>query len=132
MSFRSPLDSYSYISTHFGDVDDWHSKAHAGVDFAAKGGTPIHAVENGYVIIAKNSSSYGNYVVISHGTGTDGNSYATLYAHQTSYCVSVGQYVNKGDVIGYVGSTGRSTGNHLHLELWKNGTKINPLLYIPA
>ena len=132
LNFRNPLDSYKYISTNFGDIDNWHSKAHGGTDFAASAGTPIHAAESGIVIIARSSSSYGNYVVINHGTAPDGNTYATLYAHMTSYAVGVGQSVSKGDVIGYVGSTGRSTGNHLHLELWQNGSKINALSYIPG
>ena len=132
LSFRNPLDSYTYISTNFGDIDNWHSKAHGGTDFAAPKGTPIHAAESGIVILAGSSSSYGNYVVVNHGTAPDGNTYATLYAHMTSYCVGAGQSVSRGDVIGYVGSTGRSTGNHLHLELWQNNIKINALGYIPA
>lgn len=132
MNFRPALNSYTYISTYFGVVDNWHSKPHGGTDFAAPKGTPIYATESGIVVIAKYSSSYGNYVTINHGTGSDGNSYATLYAHMTSYTVSVGQTVNRGDVIGYVGSTGNSTGNHLHLELLRNGTRIDPLLYIPT
>lgn len=132
MNFRAALNSYTYISTYFGVVDNWHSKPHGGTDFAAPKGTPIYAAESGIVVIAKYSSSYGNYVTINHGTGSDGNSYATLYAHMTSYTVSVGQAVNRGDVIGYVGSTGNSTGNHLHLELLRNGTRIDPLLYIPT
>ena len=132
LNFMCPLSSYTYISTHFGDIDAYHSKPHGGIDLAAPAGTPIHASESGSVIVARGSSSYGNYVVIYHGTASDGHSYSTLYAHMTSYCVSAGQSVNRGDVIGYVGSTGDSTGNHLHLELWQGGTKINPLLYIPA
>lgn len=131
MNFVKALPYYTRISTNFGDVDAWHSKAHGGTDFAAPAGTPIYATEDGYVAVARPSSSYGNYVVISHGTASDGATYATLYAHMTSYCVSAGQTVSRGQVIGYVGSTGNSTGNHLHLELWRNNVKINPLLYIP-
>lgn len=132
MNFRPALNSYTYISTYFGVVDAWHSKAHGGTDFAAPKNTPIYATESGVVVIAKYSSSYGNYVTLNHGRGSDGNTYATLYAHMTSYTVSVGQTVNRGDVIGYVGSTGNSTGNHLHLELLRNGVRIDPLLYIPT
>lgn len=132
LNFRAALPYYSRISTYFGVVDSWHSKAHGGTDFAAPAGTPIYAVEDGVVIIARGSSSYGNYVVINHGTAADGNTYATLYAHMTSYAVSSGQWVARGDVIGYVGSTGNSTGNHLHLELWRNNIKIDPLGYIPT
>lgn len=131
MNFQAALPYYTYISTYFGVKDAWHSKAHGGTDYAAPGGTPIYACESGTVTIARYSSSYGNYVTINHGRGTDGNVYATLYAHMSSYCVSYGQTVQKGQVIGYVGSTGRSTGNHLHLELWRNSTKINSRSMIP-
>lgn len=129
--FQQPLDSYTYISTNFADVDPWHSNPHGGVDFAAGAGTPIYAVESGIVSIAQPSPSYGNYVMINHGNAPDGNSYATLYAHMLYYCVQEGQTVSRGQIIGYVGSTGRSTGNHLHLELRQNKAKIDPLIYIP-
>lgn len=132
LNFRAPLPYYTRISTYFGVVDAWHSRAHGGTDFAAPAGTTIYAVEDGVVVIARYSSSYGNYVVINHGTASDGNTYATLYAHMTSYAVSSGQWVARGDVIGYVGTTGNSTGNHLHLELWRNNIKIDPLSYIPT
>lgn len=131
MNFQAALPYYTYISTYFGAVDAWHSKAHGGTDYAAPYGTPIYACESGTVTIARYSSSYGNYVSINHGRGTDGNTYATLYAHMSSYCVSYGQYVERGQVIGYVGSTGRSTGNHLHLELWRNSVRINSRSMIP-
>lgn len=79
--------------------------------------------------------SYGNCVQIDHGTADDGSSYATLYAHMSSFCVSAGQTVHKGDVIGYVGNTGdvrgANGGYHLHLELRINGTRTDPLQYIP-
>ena len=130
LDFICPLDSYTYISTYFKGSDPW-GRTHNGTDFAAPGGTPIHAVADGVVSVARLSSSYGNYVQISHGTADDGNTYDTLYAHMTYYVVSVGQQVSKGDVIGYVGSTGWSTGNHLHLELRINGNRTDPLAYIP-
>ena len=131
MHFQAALPYYTRISTYFAAVDSWHSKPHGGTDYAAPKNTPIYACESGVVTIARTSSSYGNYVTINHGRGTDGNTYATLYAHMTSYCVSYGQTVQKGQVIGYVGSTGRSSGNHLHLELWRNSVKIDSRLLIP-
>ena len=79
------------------------------------------------ITISEYGSSYGNYVVISHGDGT-----TSLYAHMSSRAVSVGGVVNQGDVIGYVGSTGNSTGNHLHLEIRVNGTRVDPEQYWPA
>ncbi|MBQ7860356.1 MAG: peptidoglycan DD-metalloendopeptidase family protein [Faecalibacterium sp.] len=131
MNFRAALNSYTRISTYFGVKDAWHNNPHGGTDYAAPKGTPIYACESGKVIIATYSSSYGYYVTINHGEGTDGNTYATLYAHMKNFVVSAGQKVNRGDLIGYVGSTGRSTGPHLHLELWRNGGKINSRDYIP-
>ncbi len=99
-------------------------KYHAGIDVAANSGTPIYAADSGTIQTAVYSSSYGNYVVINHG-----NSYTTLYAHMSSMAVSQGQTVNKGDVIGYVGSTGWSTGPHLHYEISYNGANIDPESY---
>ena len=104
----------------------------AGVDFAAPGGTNIRAVASGVVTVSGWHYSYGNYVMIYHGTDDQGNTYATLYAHMNSTPpVSVGQNVSQGDVIGHVGTTGNSTGNHLHLELRVNGARTNPLNYVP-
>ena len=80
------------------------------------------------------SGCYGNYVIIYHGKMSDGNQYSTLYGHMRSVATSAGKYVQQGEVIGYVGSTGNSTGNHLHLEVWKGGSKanaVNPRGYIP-
>lgn len=136
--FICPLKSYSRISSEYG----WRknpvtgvNKLHAGTDFAAPGGTPIHAAASGYVQVAGwSSGGYGNYVIIYHGKMTDGNAYSTLYGHMRSVATSAGKYVNQGDLIGYVGSTGNSTGNHLHLEVWKGGSKanaVNPRGYIP-
>ena len=99
---------------------------HSGVDLAAAGGTPIYASKSGTVTTAAYAKySWGNYVVINHGDG-----YSTLYAHMRYYAVSVGEYVNQGDVIGYVGTTGNSTGNHLHFNVYYNGNLQNPLNYI--
>lgn len=99
-------------------------KFHAGVDIAANSGTTIMAADAGTVLTAVYSSSYGNYVVISHGNGI-----TTLYAHMSSMAVSAGQTVTKGQTIGYVGSTGWSTGPHCHFEIRVNGSSVNPLNY---
>ena len=136
--FACPLKSYSRISSEYG----WRknpvsgvNKLHAGIDFAAPGGTPIYAAASGYVQVAGwSTGGYGNYVIIYHGKMSDGNTYTTLYAHMRSVATSAGKYVNQGDLIGYVGTTGNSTGNHLHLEVWKGGSKanaVNPRNYIP-
>ena len=101
----------------------------------AASGTLIYAVADGVVSAASARPSYGNCVQIDHGTADDGSSYATLYAHMSSFCVSAGQTVHKGDVIGYVGNTGdvrgANGGYHLHLELREDGTRTDPLQYIP-
>ena len=98
-------------------------KMHTGMDFSAKSGTPIYVTGDGTVSKAENTSTgYGNYVIIDHGYG-----YKTLYGHMTKYIVARGQKVKRGEVIGYVGSTGTSTGPHLHYEVHKNGEKINPV-----
>ena len=136
--FICPLKSYSRISSEYG----WRknpvsgvNKLHAGIDLAAAGGTPIYAAASGYVQVAGwSSGGYGNYVIIYHGKMSDGNTYSTLYGHMKSVATSAGKYVKQGELIGYVGSTGNSTGNHLHLEVWKGGSKanaVNPRGYIP-
>ena len=136
--FACPLKSYSRISSEYG----WRknpvsgvNKLHAGIDFAAAGGTPIYAAASGYVQVAGwSTGGYGNYVIIYHGKMSDGNTYSTLYAHMRSVATSAGKYVKQGELIGYVGTTGNSTGNHLHLEVWKGGSKanaVNPRSCIP-
>ena len=136
--FICPLKSYSRISSEYG----WRknpvsgvNKLHAGIDFAAPAGTPIYAAASGYVQVAGwSSGGYGNYVIIYHGKMSDGTAYSTLYGHMRSVATTAGKYVNQGELIGYVGSTGNSTGNHLHLEVWKGGSKanaVNPRSYIP-
>ena len=102
-----------------------YEKLHTGIDIGAGYGAKIIASQSGTVITATYNSAYGNYVVIDHGGGV-----CTLYAHQSSMAVSVGQYVSAGEVIGYVGSTGYSTGPHLHFEVIINGTVQNPRNYI--
>jgi murein DD-endopeptidase MepM/ murein hydrolase activator NlpD len=98
-------------------------KMHEGMDFTSKTGTPIYATGDGVVAKADNTASgYGNHIVIRHGFG-----YETLYAHLSKYKCRAGQRVKRGDIIGLVGSTGRSEGPHLHYEVHKNGKVVNPL-----
>lgn len=96
---------------------------HYGMDFSAKRGTPVYATGNGIVKRADNrSSGYGRHIRIDHGFG-----YVSLYAHLNKYNVRRGQRVKRGDIIGYVGNTGRSVGPHVHYEIFKDNKKINPL-----
>lgn len=125
----SPLTSYK-LTSPFGmryhpvlKVDRMHN----GVDMAAPANTPIYAARGGQVITASyQKDGAGNYVQIDHGDG-----YRSIYMHMTRYIVKVGDYVTPGQVIGYVGSTGVSTGNHLHFGISKNGKYVNPMEYIP-
>jgi murein DD-endopeptidase MepM/ murein hydrolase activator NlpD len=96
-------------------------RAHSGIDLAAPAGTPIFATSPGTVAIADRSGGYGLMVALEHGGGVE-----TRYAHMSRIAVASGQQVRKGDVIGYVGSTGRSTGPHLHYEMRVNGRAMNP------
>lgn len=99
---------------------------HNGIDFGASSGTPIKAGAGGTVVFAGwNSGGFGNLVIIDHGGGL-----RTLYAHQSSVAVGVGSSVSAGQVVGYVGSTGASTGPHLHWEVWVNGAAVNPMNYL--
>jgi murein DD-endopeptidase MepM/ murein hydrolase activator NlpD len=114
------------IASGFGYRSDPFTKArkmHEGMDFTAKTGTPIYATGDGVIKNADSSKSgYGNHVEINHGYG-----YLTLYAHLSKYNCRPGQKVKRGDIIGYVGSTGRSEGPHLHYEVHKDGKVVNPL-----
>lgn len=98
---------------------------HKGVDFAAARGTPIYASNSGTVILHRNSPSYGLYLIIDHGGGV-----TSLYAHCSQLLVSTGDEVKKGDKIAEVGSTGDSTGNHLHFSILENGVHVDPMKYI--
>jgi murein DD-endopeptidase MepM/ murein hydrolase activator NlpD len=98
---------------------------HQGIDISASTGTPILAADSGMVVFCGWSGNYGNMIKIDHG----GGNMVTLYAHLSAFNVDVGDTVNKGDVIGYVGSTGYSTGPHLHYEIIVNGESVNPLNY---
>ena len=101
-----------------------YERFHAGVDIGAKAGDTIIASDGGTVAVAEYSDSYGNYVLINHGNG-----YTTLYAHMSSMAVEAGQAVEQGDTLGYVGSTGWSTGPHLHFEIRYNDEKTDPEAY---
>ena len=101
---------------------------HTGIDIPASKNTEIYAAKSGVVITSTyNSGGYGNYVVVSHSDGT-----STLYAHMNKRNATVGQTVSQGDVIGYVGTTGNSTGNHLHFEVRVNGSRVDPIDYFPS
>lgn len=123
-----PLDgSFNYVSSKYGWRTIW-GKAdwHTGVDIIKLGyniyGQPIMAANDGEVLVATSHWSYGNYVLIDHGGG-----YATLYAHCSQLLVTAGQHVTKGQVIAKIGSTGQSTGNHLHFEVRVNGDTVDPI-----
>lgn len=120
--------SYVYMSSPFGlrqSPTSGASTFHQGVDLAAPAGTPIYASRAGVVTIATYSNSAGYYVTINHGDG-----YSSIYMHMTNYVVSAGSAVSAGQLIGYVGSTGISTGNHLHFGIAYNGAYINPCNFL--
>jgi murein DD-endopeptidase MepM/ murein hydrolase activator NlpD len=119
-------ENLKHMASGFGYRTDPFTKArkmHEGMDFTAKSGTPIYATGDGVVAKADNTASgYGNHIVIRHGFG-----YETLYAHLSKYNTRAGKRVKRGDVIGYVGSTGRSEAPHLHYEVHKDNKVVNPL-----
>ena len=125
--FMWPTPGYYYISSNYGYR--W-GRLHKGCDIAGSNiyGTPIVAAADGVVsLVDYNAGGYGYYVMVNHGNSSDGNNYVTLYAHMSAQAAYEGKQVSKGDVIGYVGNTGRSTGPHLHFEIRVNGTAQNPL-----
>lgn len=142
--FLWPVPGYYRISAGWQSNDSVHKGSHKGIDISTGGvAANIVAIDDGYVYIVKNSCThnygknyscgcgggYGNYVAIDHGKGSDSKSYKSLYGHMTTALVKNGQYVKRGQVIGKVGTTGWSTGYHLHLEIIVNGTKVNPKNY---
>ena len=121
--------NYTAFTSPFGERDApvaGASTYHLGVDLAAPEGTPIYAARSGTVVTASYNSSSGYYVQIDHGDG-----YRSIYMHMTHFVVSGGQYVSRGQVIGYCGSTGVSSGSHLHFGISQNGVYVNPANYIP-
>ncbi|HBI04642.1 MAG TPA: hypothetical protein DDY49_11510, partial [Paenibacillaceae bacterium] len=118
------------ITSYYGyrsDPFNGRSSYHDGLDIAAPGGTPIHAAASGTVTFAGTMNGYGNVVIIFHGNGL-----SSFYAHirNGGIKVSKGQSVSQGQYIAQVGSTGRSTGNHLHFSVIKNGSKVDPMSYL--
>lgn len=118
----APMASYVYISSPYGMR---HGKMHTGTDFAAPKGTHVYAWKSGTVIQASWSGGYGNFIAIQHNDGT-----VSRYAHLSGYNCKKGDKVTKGQTIGYVGSTGNSTGAHLHFEIKINGKFVNPVNYL--
>lgn len=121
-SYAFPLKSYAYVSSEYGPR--WGS-THTGIDFAAKAGTHIYSWRDGKVTFAGWSGGYGNFIIVDHGDG-----FVTRYAHCSKIAVKKGQKVSQGQIIGYVGTTGNSTGNHLHFEIKVNGRFVNPRNYL--
>ncbi|MCR5576997.1 MAG: peptidoglycan DD-metalloendopeptidase family protein [Oscillospiraceae bacterium] len=123
-SFVFPVASYVYISSRFGErvhPITGELKHHNGMDIASNMGTTVYAADGGKVVLADWNGGYGNCIMIDHGNG-----YKTLYGHLSSIGVSEGQSVSQGAVIGAVGSTGNSTGPHLHFEVYANDSRIDP------
>lgn len=126
--FVSPLPAGAWITSAYGPRKHplyGYDGFHTGIDLAANRGTAIYAIAAGSVVAADYQDINGNYVSLSHGGG-----YGSLYAHMDTLAVSNGDYVNQGDVIGYVGTTGWTSGPHLHFEIYVNGAAINPASYI--
>ena len=117
-----PLPGHTYISCHFGEMDAFGNAGHRGTDIPAPEGTPILAAHSGTVLVSGWNDSYGNQVLLDNGAGL-----STRYAHMTQTAVTAGEAVTAGQVIGYVGSTGDSTGFHLHFEVMQNGVRVNPM-----
>ena len=119
-----PLPGVTYISAGYNGYP-----GHKGLDIAGPYGTPIVAACDGTVIEANNYDSWGYswgyYVLIYHN-----DTYTTRYAHMSSVAVSAGQYVTAGTVIGYEGATGNVTGPHLHFEVYQNGTRVDPMMFL--
>ena len=117
-----PLPGHTTVSCNFGEPDAYGNPGHRGTDIPAPEGTPILAAHSGTVIISGWNNSYGNQVLLDNGAGL-----STRYAHMTATAITAGETVTAGQVIGYVGSTGDSTGNHLHFEMMQDGIRMNPL-----
>lgn len=119
---RFPLASYVYVSSPYGQR--W-GKLHTGIDLAASSGTHVYAWKSGTVTLSSWAGGYGNCILVKHSDGT-----TSRYAHLSGYNCSVGDKVAAGELIGYVGSTGNSTGPHLHFEVIINGSTVNPAPYL--
>ena len=137
--FVYPTPNFITITTRFAEIYnlvDPAGSAHTGVDIAGYqiNGTPIYAMQAGTVVTSGYSNyGYGNYIIINHGACADDNaSYISLYGHCSSLVVNEGEIVEKGQLIGFVGTTGNSTGPHLHLEVRVNGNRVDPLMFFPG
>ena len=117
------------VTSEFGEVRI--IGIHRGIDIANVTGTPIKATANGTVIAVGTSGNYGKRIMLYHGTDEKGNNYMTVYAHLSEFKIRVGDNVSQGDLIGLMGSTGYSTGSHLHYEVIVNGVKVNPRHFLP-
>lgn len=126
-----PVDGWK--SSDFGyRYDPYYNvwQLHAGTDFAAPGGAPIHAAEDGVVVRAGWNGGYGRYTCVYHHDLSDGRGISTCYAHQSDILVAPGEHVRRGETIGRVGTTGASTGNHLHFEVRLDGEPVNPMRWL--
>ena len=125
-SFVWPVPSGHTITSRFGNrVDPFtgETRYHSGIDIDGYGndGGSIVAAMSGTVITADSNSGYGNYIIIDHGNG-----YKTLYAHMAGFAITLGQWVEAGQTVGYLGATGRATGTHCHFEVFYNGERVDP------
>ena len=124
-----PVDA-GYIASYFGGRPDPFNGAsafHSGIDVDAPAGTDIHAVAEGVVTFDGQRPGYGNVIEIDHGNG-----YMTRYAHNARNLAKVGDRVHVGQTVAKVGSTGRSTGTHVHFEVWLNGRALNPIAFVKS
>ncbi|MEO1122964.1 MAG: peptidoglycan DD-metalloendopeptidase family protein [Cyanobacteria bacterium J06635_15] len=124
-----PLKGSFEVSSEFGvrrnPFGGFSFESHEGIDFLSAYGAPIYATAEGRVTLAENSNGYGNHVIIDHGYRHE-----TLYAHMSELVVKVGDRVNRGQIVGYLGNTGRSSGPHLHYGVYRNGKAVNPRYYL--
>ena len=125
ITITTPLKGSVYISSRYGEVSSSRSSTHTGLDLATSLGTAIYPIASGTVTSASYQGSYGNLIIVNHGNGVE-----SYYAHCNSINVSVGDTVDTETIIGTVGSTGNSTGPHLHLEIRINGSPVNPQNYL--
>ena len=125
MSTNLPLTGKFKVTCEYKRKGNWLAGFHTGIDLAAPAGTHIYSWRSGTVTFAGWSGGYGNFIIVDHGDG-----FVTRYAHCSKIAVTKGQTVSQGQVIGYVGTTGNSTGNHLHFEVKVNGNFVNPRNYL--
>ena len=127
LSYTTPVAT-GYVSSTFGkrrDPINGHQRHHRGIDIAAKHGSKIHTIASGFVTFSGKKGGYGNVIDIHHS-----DSLKSRYAHLDTIKVKKGEVVRKGDIVATMGKTGRATGSHLHLEVWKNNRPVNPESYI--